>query len=74
MHIFISEGEATSRGENPESLFEGDSLFKQVRIWKEVGRVGGTAIRNNKILRKRSIDVINPASRQLDTRSQSCKK
>ena len=73
MHILISEGEATSRGENPESLFEGDSLFKQVKIWKEVGRVGGTAIRNNKILR-RSIDVINPASRQLDTRSQSCKK
>lgn len=40
MHIFVREGEATSRGEDAGNFYEKLVLFKPLKMWKEVVRVG----------------------------------
>lgn len=40
MHTFLWEGEATSRGEDPGNFYEKLVLFKPLKMWKEVMRVG----------------------------------
>lgn len=40
MHIFVREGEATSREEDAGNFYEKLVLFKPLKMWKEVVRVG----------------------------------
>lgn len=46
MHIFVREGEATSRGEDPGNFNEKLVLFKPLKMWREVVRGRGTDMRN----------------------------
>lgn len=45
MHIFVREGEATSRGDDPGNFYEMLVLFKPLKMWREVVRGRGTYMR-----------------------------
>lgn len=52
MHVCTREGEATSRGKDLGSLFEEDSPFQQVKMWRKVERGGEKDIRDSKMSRQ----------------------
>lgn len=55
MHIFTRQKEATTRGKDLGSLFEGNSPLQQVKIGGKWREVGGKILETEQIPRKRNV-------------------